>query len=106
VLEVDELGGFEVRDYLEDELVGQVDHGDKTREKRTGALMLRVGDNGGCDTHYLGHLRVPHSFSGFKGSRADDMPSTDMTRYPFSPTHRLPPFALDIFWRGLMSMSK
>ena len=59
VLEVDELGGFEVRDYVEDELVGQVDHGDKTRKKRTGALMLRVGDNGGCDTRYLGHLRVP-----------------------------------------------
>jgi hypothetical protein len=37
VLEVDELGGFEVRDYVEDELVGQVDHGDK--QGRNGRVL-------------------------------------------------------------------
>ena len=105
-MEVDELGGFEIRDYEEDELVGQVDHGDK--QGRNGrVLSCYVWATMVVATRViLGIFESPRSFSGFKGSRADDMPPTDMTRCSFSPTHRLPPFALDIFWRGLMPMSK
>ena len=74
--------------------------------KWTGARMYVLATTAIATRVILGIFESPHTFSGFKGSRADDMPPTDMTRCPFSPTHRLPPFALDIFWRGLMSMSK